>query len=994
MSFDLTTLLIPAGLYLLILHSVALATEKGRIPKRLLNHPAIYVLSLAIIVSTFGFYTIYTPASARGNGYNAYYIGYAAAFLLAPILLKPVLQITKTYHLSSLPDLFAFRFRSQWAGILSSIIILIAIFPLLSLQIYAVATSTNFLVPDADPYAIALGYCLIITLFSLRFGTGDVTGRSRNDSIVMLLAFEAVFKMLVLIVGAVFAIWGIFGGLDGLQEWLDIQTPAETGLDQSFLENTSNLLIMLYFSAAIAMPHMFHVVFHENRDASHLKSASWGIPMYLLFASLPVLPILWASSHLGAESLPMFSMLWVGLLSEQHWFVLLAYTGGIAASCGVAIVMAISVSSLCLNHLILPLKQPPGGANLYQWLLLGRRMLVVAILLGGYFSFLPIADGRGLGETGFIAFIACVQFLPGILTMLYWPPANSKGFISGLLCGLLGWLILGLLPLSFGVALFDISFIAPGLINWNFVASASMIANLCTLVVVSLFTSTSKDERLSARMCSMDSLAQPMKRRLLANTPGDFIACLSAPLGIETARKAVMQAVEDLGFHEHETRPHHLQQLRVQVEANLSALLGATVAHQLMERFLPFSPVSVESTSPDLGFMEQQLETWPVNLSGIALDLDLLRRHHRQVLQNLPLAVCAVDALEHISLWNQAMVSLTDVPSDKITGMPLGTLPQPWRALLTDFIRDDNSTHIPRMRLGNEGKQYCLSLHKSALSNTASKRENGMSRPSGDNWQEYNGQIVIIEDQTETTKLEAELAHAERLSSIGRLAAGVAHEIGNPVTGIACLAQNLRDETHDEELKRLAEQIIQQTRRISGIMHSLVSFSHSGMQADQPVLHEPINLYALAEDAISLMSLKQDGRNVLLVNTCDPAAELNSDRQRLLQVLLNLLSNARDASMEGGIVQITAGRGSRQIMLEVTDTGCGIPPQLLDRVFEPFFTTKDPGKGTGLGLPLVYRIVKDLGGTIQIRSATVGEKGTRVIVIFPCYDPAPVSVAA
>lgn len=981
MTFETSSLLLAAGAYLALFYGVAWLTERGSIPAKLVNHPAIYVLSLAIIVNTWSFYTVYISAATRGYGYNSYYIGYAAAFLLAPILLRPVLQITRTYHLSSLPDLFAFRFRSKWAGILSSIVLLFCIFPLIALQLYNVAESTRFLAPQANTRLLAFGYCCLMAFFTLRFGTRDVTGRERNDSIVMALAFEAVVKIVLLSLAAGFAIFGIFGGLDELQAWLNVAPVQDTRLNQSYLQNSSNLLILLFFTAAIAMPHMFHVVFHENRNPKHLETASWGIPMYLLFASLPVLPVLWAATWLGNQSWHHMSLLFVGTLSNNAWFTLLMYVGGLAAACGMITVLVMAVSSLCLNHLVLPIKQPPAGANLYRWLLLGRRLLVIALMLGGYLCYLPNASGVSIIDTGFVAFVASAQFLPGILTMLYWPAANSKGFLCGLVAGLLSWFVLGLIPWWFDLALFDISYIVPDVINWNLVASASLLANLSAMVVVSLFTSTDNDERLAARMCSMDSLAQPVKRRLLVNTPGDFIACLSAPLGIEIARREVMQALKDLGLDEHETRPYQLQQLRTQTEANLSALLGSTIAHQITERFLPFSTASPESSSPDLSFMEQQLETWPVNLSGIALDLDLLRRHHRQVLQNMPLGICALDSQGLISLWNNAMQSLTGVQIDKITGMPLSALPQHWRALILDFCNDHGSTHIARKKLVVDGKQYSLSLHKAALKhpNTGQGKQAAVSA----------GQIIIIEDQTETSMLEAELAHAERLSSIGRLAAGVAHEIGNPVTGIACLAQNLRDETTDSETRALAEQIIQQTRRISSIMHSLVSFSHSGMQADQPLRHEPVCLRSLTAEALQLLALQQVGRDVRFENACAAGFTLETDRQRLLQVLLNLLTNARDASDEGGRVLVSAGKEERSVWLAVSDFGCGIPAQIRERIFEPFFTTKDPGKGTGLGLALVYRIITDLGGSIGIHSQddTVGGKGTRVIVTFPCYDP-------
>src|SRR5690606_9484921 len=112
-------------------------------------------------------------------------------------------------------------------------------------------------------------------------------------------------------------------------------------------------------------------------------------------------------------------------------------------------------------------------------------------------------------------------------------------------------------------------------------------------------------------------------------------------------------------------------------------------------------------------------------------------------------------------------------------------------------------------------------------------------------------------------------------------------------------------------------------------------------------------------------------------------------------VLLNLLSNARDASTENNAIVVTNGSNGRLVTLSVSDQGSGIPPALQKRIFEPFFTTKDPGKGTGLGLSLVYSIVSDLGGNVTVESPvdTVSRKGTRVIVTFPCYDPRPSAAA-
>lgn len=978
MGFSPHTVALAAGFYLLLFYGVAWLTDKGYVPARLINHSGLYVLSLGVLVSTWSFYTAIISAANRGYGYNAYYIGYAAAFLFAPILLQPVLQITRTYQLASLADLFAFRFRSPWAGTLTSIVLLLCIFPLLALQILAVGMSTALLAP-IDPRLTALVYCLVLIGFTLRFGTRDVTGRERNDSIVVSLAFESVVKLIVLTVAGLYAVYGIFGGFGSLDDWLAVQGPETTRLDISFLQNSTNLLVLLFFTAAIAMPHMFHMIFHENRNPEHLGTASWGVPLYLLAVSLPVLPIYWSYEYLGADGPVQFAALFLGMLSASPFITLLVYTGGVAAACGMIIVLAMSVSSMCLNHLLLRVRKPPTGVGLYRWLLLLRRLFIAGILLGGYGCFLLIHDGTLLLDTGYIAFIASVQFLPGILTLLYWPRANSKGFISGLIAGLITWIALGLVPLVYGVVLFDISYSASGAINWDFVACAALLTNLCCLIGVSLLTRTSREERRAAQMCSMDTIRHPLKRGLLARTTPDFVRDLTLPLGEITAAQEVGRALRDLGLSEQETRPYRLLQLRGRLAANLSALLGPTIAHQIIERNLPFAPAPLDTSSRGINFIETQVDTYSQNLSGIALDLDTLRRHHRQVLENLPLGVCAIDGQGLISIWNGAMSNLTELSGDAMTGLAIGALPAPWQALLADFINAKDTTHIARKALMLEGRQRWLSLHKASLQYPLGLSASPASRESG--------QVILVEDQTETALLESELAHAERLSSVGRLAAGVAHEIGNPVTGIACLAQNLRDETSDGEQRSMAEQIIQQTRRISSIVQSLVGFSHSGMQADRRSGHEEVCLYEAAQDAIQLMSLGHDECQIQLHNACTPGICIMADRQRIQQVLLNLLTNARDASPHGSSVHVTNGSNGSLVTMTVTDQGSGIPPSVRTRVFEPFFTTKDPGKGTGLGLALVYSIVSELAGTVTIQSPvdTVSQKGTRVIVTFPCY---------
>ncbi|MGH8465788.1 MAG: sensor histidine kinase, partial [Pseudomonas sp.] len=308
------------------------------------------------------------------------------------------------------------------------------------------------------------------------------------------------------------------------------------------------------------------------------------------------------------------------------------------------------------------------------------------------------------------------------------------------------------------------------------------------------------------------------------------------------------------------------------------------------------------------------------------------------------------------------------IPAKRVVGSRLTTIGEPWRGLLLGFINVPDE-HLHKQRLGLDGQTRWLNLHKAAIDEPLAPGNSGL--------------VVLVEDLTETQALEDKLVHSERLASIGRLAAGVAHEIGNPVTGIACLAQNLREEREDDgEITELSSQILEQTKRISRIVQSLMSFAHAGSHQHSD---EPVCLAEVAQDAIGLLALNRRNFEVQFFNLCDPEHWVDGDPQRLAQVLINLLSNARDASPPGSAVRVKSEASEHTVDLIVEDEGSGIPKNIMDRLFEPFFTTKDPGEGTGLGLALVYSIVEEHYGQITIDSpADIDrQRGTRIRVTLP-----------
>jgi signal transduction histidine kinase len=213
---------------------------------------------------------------------------------------------------------------------------------------------------------------------------------------------------------------------------------------------------------------------------------------------------------------------------------------------------------------------------------------------------------------------------------------------------------------------------------------------------------------------------------------------------------------------------------------------------------------------------------------------------------------------------------------------------------------------------------------------------------------------------------QAQLVHGEKLASVGRLAAGVAHEIGNPLAAILGLVELLREGalTVEESAEFLAR-IQRETERINDIIRDLLDFSRRDAEADAP--GQSADLQSVVADAVNLVRPQRNSQGIEIRVEIDPTiGQVYGAPHRWTQVVLNLLLNALDALDGRGTVQIVARLSPEgDCVMSVSDDGPGIAPEMLDRLFEPFTTTKPPGKGTGLGLAVCHSLVDGLGGRIR-----------------------------
>jgi PAS domain S-box-containing protein len=358
------------------------------------------------------------------------------------------------------------------------------------------------------------------------------------------------------------------------------------------------------------------------------------------------------------------------------------------------------------------------------------------------------------------------------------------------------------------------------------------------------------------------------------------------------------------------------------------------------------------------------------SLESKASELMQLRSYSENVVESINLGVAVVSASGEITVWNSSMTALTGIAKDEAEGRLISeALPKDLAAALeevkdgsdwlVDGVRRIYKAHI---KLG-EGKVRLLNVVLTPFISVDSVN---------------TGTLLVLDDITDKVRLENQLQQAEKLSSIGLFAAGLAHEVNTPLAGISSYAQMLIDETSSSDPRRdLLERIEMQTFRASEIVNNLLNFARFS-DSD----FEEVNINTLMMDTLSLLEHQFRNSNVEIDLDCDPTLPRTiGNGGKLQQVFMNLFLNAKDSMPQGGRLTIRTFKRASELFIEVNDTGTGISREDIKRIYDPFFTTKSVGEGTGLGLSVSYGIIQEHSGRISVESEL--GKGTTFSVALP-----------
>jgi two-component system NtrC family sensor kinase len=356
-----------------------------------------------------------------------------------------------------------------------------------------------------------------------------------------------------------------------------------------------------------------------------------------------------------------------------------------------------------------------------------------------------------------------------------------------------------------------------------------------------------------------------------------------------------------------------------------------------------------------------------------AEELGRMREFNENILESLDDGLVVFDADERIVRWNRALESFYGVAREAAIGRLLGDIFDPpfveaLRAARLEHPYGATLYRVPLSSRENETPRLLVNATEVPLQNS-----------SGDD-DAVVGMLLLIEDITDHVRLEEQLQISEKMASIGLLAAGVAHEVNTPLTGISSFTQMLLEGADPKDPKTvLLEKIERQTFRAAKIVNGLLNLSRPGTASNERI---DVDLNAVITDVFSLLEHQFTVGSIKVRRELSPsAATVLGIEHQLQQVFLNLFLNARDAMPRGGWLSVSTGVDGDRVVAEIADTGSGIPSEQIARIYDPFFTTKSIGRGTGLGLSITYGIVREHGGTIDCNSA-VGQ-GTRFTLALP-----------
>lgn len=952
--------------YLVFLFIVAYyAEQKEKRGSNIVSNPYVYSLSLAVYCTSWTFYGSVGKAANSGLSFLTIYLGPTLMAALWWVVLRKIVHISKKNRITTISDFIASRYgNSLFLSALVTFVAVIGITPYLGLQLKAIMTTFSILVgkPEGSHFA-GWFITLVLGLFAVFFGARKADVSERHGGIVFAIAFESAIKLVAFAAVGLFVTYSLFNGFGDIFSRIsdsEFSHLMKLGGDSGISYSEWASMTFLSMMAIMFLPRQFHVSVVENSSEEHIKKAMWLFPLYLFMMNIFVLPIAYGGLLLGgAGQSADYFVLSIPLNSGMPMLALFVFIGGFSAATAMIIVESLALSTMVMNSFIMPAVWGMNAMKgFYTMILNTRRIVIVGLVFLGYFFAVYIGDFYSLVDIGLKSFEAVTIFAPAFLFGLYWKGGNKNGAIAGILAGFIIWNYTLIIPalMKAGIIveggvfdeLFSSSLLNPsalfglhGLDKWSHSLFWGLFLNLFFYITVSLFTKESEAETRQS-LLFIDAYS-PIELNL-SRKPMRFEeieGVLSGYIGASEASRIVRNFLKRNGLARDAISEEWLLRLRGEAEAVLSGVFSPSISSLVFQDRAYLTPDEKAQISESVKKISSSLRLSRQELAEKNRQLALLKEFSENIIESIPLGVATLDESLKVKFWNHAMKGITGITSDEALNMKAEHLLKCLHpSLFTPEI--------------TEGEVVC---HRDFKNEARMLLKVYLSRLTG----AQKGYVLVIEDITEKKKIEEDLFRTTKHASIGRLAAGVAHEIGNPLASISSLVQELLAEDLSPFVSDSLKTVNTHINRIARIVRDLGDFARLS-----PRQKIPTEINAIIETTLNLIKYDKHFNKIEIRTDISEVPPVKADPDQMQQVFLNFMLNARDAMPDGGVLEISVRERNGYVETVFSDTGSGIGHENMDKIFDPFFTTKGPHKGTGLGLSICYSIIKDHGGTIEI----------------------------
>lgn len=966
--------------YLSLLFVIAyFAERRERLGKSIVSNPYVYSLSLAVYCTSWTFYGSVGKAASSGFSFLTIYLGPTLMAALWAVILKKIIGIAKKNRITTISDFIGARYgNSLFLSALVALVAVVGITPYLGLQIKAIISTLTVLAGQTEGMAAAGWYItFILGVFAIIFGARRLDASERHEGLIFAIAFESLIKLVAFLLVGIYVTYFLFDGFGDIFEKIKASEFGDLlyvggGTQVSYTEWAS--LLFLSMMAIMFLPRQFHVAVVENSDIAHVSKAMWLFPLYLLLINMFVMPVAFGGLLLGGRQADadMF-MLTIPLGQGKSLIALLTFLGGFAAATGMIIVESVALSTMVMNNLIMPTIYRFHEMKGFPAVILNlKRVVILSCVFFGYIFAVSIGEFYSLVDIGLKSFEAMTIFAPSIILGVYWKRGNRAGALAGITAGFIVWFYTLLVPalLKAGIieqqgffsTLINSSFLDPralfglrGLDRWSHSLFWGLFFNLFFYVGLSILSKQDSEEEKQSLMF-VDSYSPETLPGRADYTLQEIEAVLEQYLGKRESREIVEGFLLKNQISRDYLTPLALSRLRDEALRILSGSLGSAIATIILEDKLLITEKERGDLSHSIKQMTDTLRLSRQELEEANRSLAYLKEFSENIIESAPAGIVTVDASMNVTYWNKEMESITGIRKIAAQNRTIFFL-LPW--ISADTFEKNEQREVT---LRTPSQQF-FKINISPFTD-----------PSG-------GFVVIFEDITEKKKMEEQLVQALKLASIGKLTAGISHEIGNPLASISSLVQELRSipiESCSEKtfFGDSLSTINNHIERIARIVRSLGDFARLSTREKVPS-----NLQEILERTISLVRFDKRFKDIDLKTEIDDVPPIRVNPDQIQQVFLNLMLNALDVMPQGGRIDISMKKKAGIVEIGFQDTGPGIDGTIIDKIFDPFFTTKPLGKGTGLGLSICYGIIKEHNGTITARSE-IGA-GTVFIISLP-----------